>query len=122
MASLPQNKAPMKDSDGEAYRRKQMMTQLPAHDNDERFCDSLTDDEKQRMKDFLQLRNEKAVGIGEVGELADTKEASKFVSHDFYWYDVHIPETRMSQSRVSMECFLFVVAEIVLKTHINYYT
>lgn len=80
MASLPEDKAPMKDSDGEAYRRKQMMTQLPAHDNDERFCDALTDEEKQKMKDFLQQRNEKAVGIGEVGELADTKEETRFVS------------------------------------------
>ena len=83
MASLPEDKAPIKASDGEAYRRKQMMTQLPAHDNDERFCDALTDEEKQRMRDFLQHRNEKAVGIGEVGELADNKETSKFVSHIF---------------------------------------
>jgi hypothetical protein len=80
MASLPEHKAPIKESDGEVYRRKQMMTQLPAHDNDERFCDALTDEEKERMRDFLQHRNEKAVGIGEVGELADTKETSKFVS------------------------------------------
>lgn len=57
-----------------------MVTQLPAHDNDERFCDELTDEEKQRMRDFLDERNSKAVGIGEVGELADTKEASKLVS------------------------------------------
>lgn len=78
MASLPEDKAPIKESDGEVYRRKQMMTQLPAHDNDERFCDALTDEEKERMRDFLQHRNEKAVGIGEVGELADTKETSKF--------------------------------------------
>ena len=80
MASLPEHKAPKKDSDGEAYRRKQMMTQLPAHDNDDRFCDALSEEEKQKMKDFLQQRNEQAVGIGEVGELADSKEATKFVS------------------------------------------
>lgn len=38
MSALPENKVPYLNSEGEKYRIKQLLEQLPPHDNEVRYC------------------------------------------------------------------------------------
>ena len=77
MESLPPGVNPKVGSDGAKYRRKQMMYQLPIHDHDENYCDSLTEAEKDSMRQFCDDRNQNALGVGDVRE--KTNPVSKWV-------------------------------------------
>jgi len=68
MAALPVEKRPKIGSQGAKYRRQQWMAQLPIHDHDERYCDNLPEDEKEKMVEFCTHRNENALGVGELKE------------------------------------------------------
>ncbi|KAK3764532.1 hypothetical protein RRG08_040553 [Elysia crispata] len=51
-------------------RRKQLQRQLPLHDLDPRFCNSLAQSEAGKFEKFADRRRKKAAGIGQIGEVA----------------------------------------------------
>jgi prickle len=66
MESLPAAKTPLKGSEGQKYRAKQLIQQLPAHDTDSSLCDNLTENEKKEMDEFLQQQKKNVVGRASV--------------------------------------------------------
>nr|XP_039264905.1 testin-like [Styela clava] len=64
--SLPKEKQPIKGTEGGQYRRKQLMRQLPPHDQEPSACHDLTSQEKQEMDVFVTQYREKALGVGNV--------------------------------------------------------
>ncbi|XP_031566132.1 testin-like isoform X2 [Actinia tenebrosa] len=68
MDSLPPERRPMVGSEGAKYRRQQMVYQLPIHDHDENYCDNLTDAEREKMREFCKMRNDKSLGVGDIRE------------------------------------------------------
>jgi prickle len=68
-SALPEDKIPYINSVGEKYRIKQLLQQLPPHDNEVRYCNSLGDDEKRELKLFSSQRKREALGRGSVRQL-----------------------------------------------------
>ncbi|XP_053723586.1 prickle-like protein 2b isoform X2 [Synchiropus splendidus] len=64
--SLPEDKVPYVNSPGEKYRIKQLLHQLPPHDNEVRYCNSLDDEEKRELKLFSNQRKRENLGRGNV--------------------------------------------------------
>ncbi|KAM6928479.1 prickle-like protein 2b isoform 1-T1 [Xenentodon cancila] len=64
--SLPEDKVPYVNSPGEKYRIKQLLHQLPPHDNEIRYCNSLDDEEKRELKLFSNQRKRENLGRGSV--------------------------------------------------------
>jgi prickle len=50
------------NSFGEKYRIKQLLHQLPPHDNEARYCNPLTDEELDQLKLFSQQRKRESLG------------------------------------------------------------
>ncbi|XP_064633288.1 prickle planar cell polarity protein 3-like isoform X2 [Lineus longissimus] len=71
-SALQEDKIPYINSVGEKYRIKQLLQQLPPHDNEVRYCNSLGDDEKRELKLFSSQRKREALGRGSVRQLALT--------------------------------------------------
>ncbi|CAB1412632.1 unnamed protein product [Pleuronectes platessa] len=65
-SSLPEDKVPYVNSPGEKYRIKQLLHQLPPHDNELRYCNSLDDEEKRELKLFSNQRKGENLGRGNV--------------------------------------------------------
>nr|XP_043880122.1 prickle-like protein 2b isoform X2 [Solea senegalensis] len=65
-SSLPEDKVPYVNSSGEKYRIKQLLHQLPPHDNEVRYCNSLDDEEKRELKLFSNQRKRENLGRGNV--------------------------------------------------------
>ncbi|XP_028303260.1 prickle-like protein 2b isoform X2 [Gouania willdenowi] len=65
-SSLPEDKVPYVNSPGEKYRIKQLLNQLPPHDNEVRYCNSLDDEEKRELKLFSNQRKRENLGRGNV--------------------------------------------------------
>ncbi|KAM4582183.1 prickle-like protein 2b isoform 1-T1 [Fundulus diaphanus] len=65
-SSLPEDKVPYVNSPGEKYRIKQLLHQLPPHDNEVRYCNSLDDEEKRELKLFSSQRKRENLGRGNV--------------------------------------------------------
>ncbi|XP_028855196.1 prickle-like protein 2b isoform X2 [Denticeps clupeoides] len=65
-SSLPEDKVPYVNSPGEKYRIKQLLHQLPPHDNEVRYCSSLDDEEKRELKLFSNQRKRENLGRGNV--------------------------------------------------------
>ncbi|XP_034023051.1 prickle-like protein 2b isoform X2 [Thalassophryne amazonica] len=65
-SSLPEDKVPYVNSPGEKYRIKQLLHQLPPHDNEVRYCNSLDDEEKRELKLFSNQRKRENLGRGSV--------------------------------------------------------
>ncbi|XP_031423342.1 prickle-like protein 2b isoform X2 [Clupea harengus] len=65
-SSLPEDKVPYVNSPGEKYRIKQLLHQLPPHDNEARYCNSLDDEEKRELKLFSSQRKRENLGRGNV--------------------------------------------------------
>ncbi|BFZ10496.1 hypothetical protein BsWGS_13535 [Bradybaena similaris] len=53
-------------------RRKQLQRQLPLHDLDPRFCNSLASSELVKFEKFAERRRKKAAGIGQIGEVTSS--------------------------------------------------
>lgn len=49
-ACLPEEKVPYVNSPGEKHRIKQLLYQLPPHDNEVRYCQSLSEEEKKNCR------------------------------------------------------------------------
>ncbi|XP_044026444.1 prickle-like protein 2b isoform X1 [Siniperca chuatsi] len=65
-SSLPEDKVPYVNSPGEKYRIKQLLHQLPPHDNEVRYCNSLDEEEKRELKLFSNQRKRENLGRGNV--------------------------------------------------------
>uniref|UniRef100_A0A3Q4G103 Prickle homolog 1b n=1 Tax=Neolamprologus brichardi TaxID=32507 RepID=A0A3Q4G103_NEOBR len=63
-ASLPEDKVPYVNSPGEKHRIRQLLYQLPPHDNEVRYCHSLTEEEKRELHMFSTQRKREALGRG----------------------------------------------------------
>uniref|UniRef100_A0AAV2LWZ9 Prickle-like protein 2 n=1 Tax=Knipowitschia caucasica TaxID=637954 RepID=A0AAV2LWZ9_KNICA len=62
--SLPEEKVPYINSPGEKYRIKQLLHQLPPHDNEVRYCSGLDEEEKRELKIFSNQRKKDNLGRG----------------------------------------------------------
>nr|XP_033814562.1 prickle-like protein 1 isoform X2 [Geotrypetes seraphini] len=65
-ACLPEDKVPYINSIGEKHRIKQLLYQLPPHDNEVRYCQSLTEEEKKELQMFSAQRKKEALGRGTI--------------------------------------------------------
>ncbi|XP_053318477.1 prickle-like protein 1 [Spea bombifrons] len=63
---LPEEKVPYVNSVGEKYRIKQLLYQLPPHDNEVRYCQSLSEEEKNELQMFSTQRKKEALGRGNI--------------------------------------------------------
>ncbi|KAM9376311.1 LOW QUALITY PROTEIN: prickle-like protein 1a [Pholidichthys leucotaenia] len=61
---LPEEKIPYVNSPGEKFRIKQLLYQLPPHDNEVRYGQSLTEEEKKELHMFSVQRKKEALGRG----------------------------------------------------------
>ncbi|XP_032872890.1 prickle planar cell polarity protein 3-like [Amblyraja radiata] len=61
---LPEENIPYVNSIGEKFRIKQLLYQLPPHDNDEKYCQSLGEEEKMELRLFSGQRKREALGRG----------------------------------------------------------
>ncbi|TDG96699.1 hypothetical protein EPR50_G00231980 [Perca flavescens] len=61
---LPEEKVPYVNSPGEKLRIRQLLYQLPPHDNEVRYCHSLTEEEKREIQMFSAQRKREALGRG----------------------------------------------------------
>ncbi|XP_056281376.1 prickle-like protein 1 isoform X1 [Pseudoliparis swirei] len=61
---LPEEKVPYVNSPGEKLRIRQLLYQLPPHDNEVRYCHSLTEEEKREIHMFSAQRKREALGRG----------------------------------------------------------
>merc|ERR1719415_140209 len=71
-STLPDDKVPYVNSVGEKYRIKQLLQQLPPHDNEVRYCNSLSEDEKKELRLFSAQRKRDALGRGTVKQMPVT--------------------------------------------------
>ncbi|XP_068595119.1 prickle-like protein 1a [Brachionichthys hirsutus] len=63
---LPEDKIPYVNSPGEKFRIKQLLYQLPPHDNELRYCQSLSEEEEKELLLFSVQRKKEALGRGTV--------------------------------------------------------
>ncbi|XP_022252525.1 protein prickle-like [Limulus polyphemus] len=75
-SALPEDKIPYVNSVGEKYRIKQLLHQLPPHDNEVRYCNGLSDEEKRELRLFSAQRKREALGRGTIRQLPVTLQSS----------------------------------------------
>ncbi|XP_067129045.1 protein prickle-like isoform X3 [Centruroides vittatus] len=75
-SALPEDKVPYVNSVGEKYRIKQLLHQLPPHDNEVRYCNSLSEEEKKELRLFSAQRKREALGRGTVRQLNASSPAA----------------------------------------------
>lgn len=82
MSCLPEDKVPYINSPGEKYRIRQLLQQLPPHDNQIRYCNSLSEEEKRELHIFSSRRKREALGRGSARQLpiTDTNSTCSNVS------------------------------------------
>ncbi|XP_051547385.1 prickle-like protein 1 isoform X2 [Myxocyprinus asiaticus] len=61
---LPEEKVPYVNSPGEKHRIRQLLYQLPPHDNEIRYCQTLSEEERRELHMFSIQRKEAALGRG----------------------------------------------------------
>ncbi|XP_071401952.1 prickle-like protein 2 [Centroberyx affinis] len=61
---IPEDRVPYVNSPGERNRIKQLLHQLPAHDSEPQYCNSLDDEEKKELRLFSQQRKRENLGRG----------------------------------------------------------
>lgn len=66
---IPEEKRPYVNSVGESYRLKQMLYQLPPHDNDAAYCNEMSSEEKEALKQFTVQRKRDALGRGKAVQI-----------------------------------------------------
>nr|CAI5822307.1 unnamed protein product [Callosobruchus analis] len=69
-SALPEDKVPYVNSVGERYRVRQLLQQLPPHDNEVRYCHALSDEERKELRLFSAQRKREALGRGTVRQLS----------------------------------------------------
>ncbi|XP_046745224.1 protein prickle-like isoform X2 [Diprion similis] len=68
-SALPEDKIPYVGSTGERERVRQLLQQLPPHDNEARYCSGLSEEEKRELRVFAAQRKREALGRGHVSQL-----------------------------------------------------
>lgn len=68
-STVPEDKIPYVNSIGEKYRIKQLLHQLPPHDNEGRYCHGLSEEEKKELVIFSNQRKREALGRGIVKQI-----------------------------------------------------
>ncbi|XP_076623297.1 uncharacterized protein LOC143342877 isoform X2 [Colletes latitarsis] len=68
-SALPEDKIPYAGSAGERERVKQLLQQLPPHDNEARYCSGLSEEEKRELRVFAAQRKREALGRGHANQL-----------------------------------------------------
>ncbi|XP_030753347.1 protein espinas-like isoform X2 [Sitophilus oryzae] len=68
-SALPEDKVPYVNSVGERYRVRQLLQQLPPHDNEVRYCHALSDEERKELRLFSAQRKREALGRGSVRQV-----------------------------------------------------
>uniref|UniRef100_A0A8C9TVA7 Prickle planar cell polarity protein 3 n=1 Tax=Scleropages formosus TaxID=113540 RepID=A0A8C9TVA7_SCLFO len=63
---IPEDRVPYVNSPGERHRIKQLLHQLPAHDSEPQYCNSLNEDERRELRLFSQQRKRENLGRGNV--------------------------------------------------------
>ncbi|XP_006005476.3 prickle-like protein 1 [Latimeria chalumnae] len=63
---IPEDRVPYVNSPGEKYRIKQLLHQLPPHDSENQYCNSLDEEEKKELRLFSQQRKRENLGRGTV--------------------------------------------------------
>ncbi|NXN92910.1 LMCD1 protein, partial [Rhinopomastus cyanomelas] len=80
MELIPKEMQPVAGTEGARYRRRQLMRQLPLHDQDPSQCSGLAEGELNLMEDFVKKYKAEALGVGEValpGQGGSGKEEGK---------------------------------------------
>uniref|UniRef100_A0A1I8N1U5 LIM domain protein n=2 Tax=Musca domestica TaxID=7370 RepID=A0A1I8N1U5_MUSDO len=72
-SQISDDKVPYVNSPGEQYRVRQLLHQLPPHDNEVRYCHSLTDEERKELRLFSTQRKRDALGRGNVRPLMSAR-------------------------------------------------
>ncbi|KAJ8257287.1 hypothetical protein GJAV_G00183980 [Gymnothorax javanicus] len=67
--SLPEEKVPYVNSPGEKHRIKQLLHQLPPHDNEAQYCNTLDAEEQRELKIFSNQRKRENLGRGGIRPL-----------------------------------------------------
>ncbi|KAL0968772.1 hypothetical protein UPYG_G00271500 [Umbra pygmaea] len=70
---LPDDKVPYVNSPGEKFRIKQLLYQLPPHDTEVRYCQSLSEEEEKELHMFSVQRKKEALGRGSLKLLPRTQ-------------------------------------------------
>ncbi|KAF3829003.1 hypothetical protein GH733_003267 [Mirounga leonina] len=86
---LPEEKVPYVNSPGEKLRIKQLLHQLPPHDNEVRYCNSLDEEEKRELKLFSNQRKRENLGRGNCGGQINGGDIAVFASragHGVCWH------------------------------------
>ncbi|KAL0278904.1 UNVERIFIED_CONTAM: hypothetical protein PYX00_000584 [Menopon gallinae] len=68
-SALPEDKVPYVNSVGERYRVRQLLQQLPPHDNEVRYCHGLSEEERKELRLFSAQRKREALGRGSARQL-----------------------------------------------------
>ncbi|GFN76170.1 protein prickle [Plakobranchus ocellatus] len=66
MSGLPEDRVPYLNSQGEKTRIRQLLQQLPPHDNEVRYCHALSEAERHELRMFSSQRKRDALGRGSV--------------------------------------------------------
>uniref|UniRef100_A0A8D3CJJ2 LIM and cysteine-rich domains protein 1 n=1 Tax=Scophthalmus maximus TaxID=52904 RepID=A0A8D3CJJ2_SCOMX len=75
MELIPESRRPVSGTDGALERRRQLLGQLPAYDQDPMKCQSLASEEEiSSMLLFVKHYKQEALGVGEVAPDGDKKE------------------------------------------------
>lgn len=61
---MPTEKVPKIGSNGEKYRDKQLLVQLPRQDLTINYCKHVDDESRASYDDFIAVRNELALDVG----------------------------------------------------------
>nr|CAD7567499.1 unnamed protein product [Timema californicum] len=80
-SALPEDKVPYVNSVGERYRVRQLLHQLPPHDNEVRYCHGLSDEERKELRLFSAQRKREALGRGSVRQLPGPMACDAFLKH-----------------------------------------
>jgi prickle len=78
---IPDEKRPYVNSFGEKYRIKQLLHQLPPHDNEARYCGKLSNEETDQLKLFSQQRKREALGRAVARQIPLTNMTQIICSH-----------------------------------------
>lgn len=61
-SSIPEDRIPYVNSHGEKYRVKQLLYQIPPHDNEPKYCNRLAPMEAEQLRLFSQVRKRESLG------------------------------------------------------------
>lgn len=115
-SALPEDKVPYVNSVGERYRVRQLLQQLPPHDNEVRYCHALSDEERKELRLFSAQRKREALGRGSVRQLPAPMPCDN-VSTKFISFFCLVLVLHLGQNGISTVC---LCANVQINGKINY--